>query len=331
MDSPRRTALRFLTQGAVNYFTNKPLTISFEVTHSCTANCRHCDKGGAKSEVLAPPERFRAIHDEIRPVVAQISGGEPLLRDDVLDIVRAFKNPGGPPFIVLVTNGSLLTLERYRELKEGGMDQLSVSLDFPDERHDDNRRVPGLYQHLSELLPRISEMGSNDVSLITAITRENVPYLVDIVKRAEEWGVLVNFSLYTKLRTADETLLISSDEDVRRFREAVERLIELKRKSGRIVSTEYVLRRCVEFVEKGSIPNCQAGKRCLVVNPDGSLFPCAMKTDVRYWSHKELVEEFSNNNTCGECYISMRANTEKGVWRMLKDGFSLYASVGPQK
>lgn len=310
-----------------NYFTNKPLAVSFEVTHSCTANCRHCDKGGIENEVLATPEQYRTIYKEIKPIVAQVSGGEPLLRDDVLDIVRALKNPGDLPYIVVITNGSLLTLEKYLQLKKAGVDGFGISLDFPDERHDRNRRLPGLYSHLNELLPRISAMGYKDTSLITVITRENLPYLFDIVKKAEEWNVFVNFSMYTKLRTGNTAFLLSTEEDLRSFRETIDKLVELKRKNGRIIATEYVLRRSIEFFEKGTIPNCQAGKGCLVINPDGSMFPCAMKKEVRYWSQKELIEKFSKNNKCGECYISMRANTGKTIWQMLRDSLSFYATV----
>ncbi|MFQ6091454.1 MAG: radical SAM/SPASM domain-containing protein [bacterium] len=324
-------ALRFFAQGVINYFTNRPLVVSFEVTHSCTANCHHCDKGGIRSEVLATPERYRAIYEEIRPVVAQISGGEPLLRDDVLDIVRALKNPGDLPYIVLITNGSLLTPEKFLKLKRAGVDQFGISLDFPDKRHDENRRLPGLYRHLSELIPRLSEIGNNDISLITTITRENLPRLVNIVNRAEEWNVFVNFSAYTKLRTTDTSFLISSEKDLKLLRETANKLIELKRKDGRIITSEYVLRRYVEFFENGAIPNCQAGKRCFVVNPDGSMFPCAMKRDVRYWSQKELIEKFSKNNDCGKCYVSMRANTEKSIGQILKDTLSLYGIVKRRK
>ena len=314
-----------------NYFANWPLAVSFEVTHSCTANCRHCDKGGIiKDEALATPEQYKAIYEQIRPIVAQVSGGEPLLRDDLLDIIKALKNPGDLPYIVFITNASLLTLEKYKQLKQAGVDQFGISLDFPDERHDGNRRIPGLYQHLNELLPRISKIGYNDIALIVAITRENLPYLIDIVRKAQEWNIAVNFSMYTKLRTGDESFFISSEKDIALFRQTVDKLIKL-RENGGILSSEYVLRRSIEFFEKGAIANCQAGKRSLVINPDGSLSPCAMKSEVRYWSQRELVENFSKNNNCGECYVSLRANTEKGIWHTLKDSFSYYASIKNQQ
>ena len=81
------------------------------------------------------------------------------MRDDVVEIVRNIKCGSGLPYTILVSNWSLMTEERYLELRDAGMDQFSVSLDFPDERHDDFRVYPGLYRHLSDLIPRLRRAG----------------------------------------------------------------------------------------------------------------------------------------------------------------------------
>lgn len=318
---------KILLRGLRNCLTHKPLAVSFEITHSCNANCRHCDKGGIRDEKLATPEQYRLIYEEIKPIIAQISGGEPLLRHDVLDIVRILKSSHSPPYIVLVTNGSLLTVGKYLQLREAGVDEFAISLDFPDDRHDSNRSIPGLYRHLAKLLPQISTMGYKDVTLVTAVTRENFPYLYDIVKKAKEWGVSVNFSAYTKLRTGNPEFFITSAEELALFRRTVNKLIEEKRKDSSIFTTEYVLRRSAEFFENGGIPGCRAGQRSLVINPDGSMSPCAMKKELRYRSQKELIAGFSKNNRCGGCYVSLRANTDKSIWQMFKDNVFAYASV----
>ena len=95
--------------GTRNYFSKKPFCVSFEVTYECNARCQHCHLGGPlENEVRATPERFGEVAREISPVVAQVSGGEPLLRKDLEDIIRAIRVPGKHPFIVLTTNASLL-------------------------------------------------------------------------------------------------------------------------------------------------------------------------------------------------------------------------------
>jgi len=315
----------FAIEGALRWIWNtimqKPWAISIEVTHNCTANCDHCDKGELiKNEKQATAEEYQRIYDQIRPIVVQISGGEPLLRKDILDIVGVFKNPGHLPYIVFVTNASLLTEEKYDQLKEAGVDQFSISIDFPDERHDENRHLIGLFQHLNDLIPKLTAQGNNDITMITAVTRKNYPYLLDNLRLVRKWGAKLNLSMYTAGRTGDRDLLITSPEDLVAFRKIVDQLIEEKRKGACIFSSEAVLNRYYQFYENGaSAPGCKAGIRSLVVNPDGSLCPGAMKKDLTFKTQRELKKGFSKHNTCDQCFISLRANTEKPLREVVRD------------
>jgi MoaA/NifB/PqqE/SkfB family radical SAM enzyme len=72
--------------------------------------------------------------ETLQPVVVQISGGEPLMREDLCEIVRNVKQANSLPYIILVSSWTLMTPERYLELREAGVDQFSVSLDFADSR-----------------------------------------------------------------------------------------------------------------------------------------------------------------------------------------------------
>jgi len=218
-----------------NYIINKPLVISFEVTHSCTCNCLHCDRGGiTKEKELLKPADYAALVSSLRPSVVQVSGGEPLLRTDVVDIVKAIKKrPNALPHVVLVTNGSLLNKENYAELKEAGVDRFSVSLDFPNEKHDEFRQHPGLYAHLEETIPCLAaEFGNNDIAINSAITRVNLPYLIDLANKAEEWGVNISYSAYGILRTGDKSFFIYSEEDLEMLQQKIHELIQLKKEKG---------------------------------------------------------------------------------------------------
>ena len=162
-----------IARGTWSFCINRPLVVSFELTHSCTANCRHCDKGGMKPDPpgLLRAEDYAELRSLLKPMAVQLSGGEPLLRGDLAEIVRAVKEPNGLPYTILVTNGRLLTEEKYLALRPLGINQFSISLDFPDSRHDDFRRSPGLYAHLEKLVPALARHGYDDVALNTAITR----------------------------------------------------------------------------------------------------------------------------------------------------------------
>jgi MoaA/NifB/PqqE/SkfB family radical SAM enzyme len=314
-----------LLQGPVRWVWNtlsqKPWAISIEVTHNCTANCFHCDKGEViPGEKQASAEEYRRIVDSIRPLVVQISGGEPLMRKDILEIIRTQKNPGRLPVIVFVTNASLLTEEKYDALKRAGVDQFSISLDFPDERHDENRRVPGLFARLDKLIPKLTARGNDDVTMITAVHRKNYASLPDMLAVVRRWGARYNLSMYTAGRTGDDDLLISSPDDLAAFRKILDRLIEERRKGAWFFSTEAVMNRYYAFfANHASAKGCKAGIRSLVVNPDGSLCPCAMKKTTTFATHGELKKRFSKSNTCDNCFISLRANTEKPLRELVRD------------
>src|SRR3972149_1264221 len=133
---------KLVTRGIRSYITDRPIVVSYEVTLSCNCNCRHCDLGGLiKDEKQIKPEEYLGLTQRLKPLAAQISGGEPLLRKDIAAIVKAIKK-GGVQYAILVTNGVLLNESNYLQLREAGVNQFSVSLDFPDERHDDFRRRP---------------------------------------------------------------------------------------------------------------------------------------------------------------------------------------------
>jgi len=322
-------SLHIVKQGLYNYITDKPLVISFEVTHSCNCNCLHCDRGGRKEENnLLEPKDYTDLVSSLRPPVVQVSGGEPLLRADVVDIVKAIKkNSNGLPHTILVTNGSLLNEENYAELKESGVDRFSVSLDLPNEKHDDFRKYPGLYAHLEETIPRLAKFGYGDITLNSAITQVNLPYLIDLANKAEEWGVSISYSAYGVLRTGDKSFFIYSKEDLAMLQQRIHELIQLKKEKGRILNSTHMLRRTYEFFRDGRIPNCNAGRGFLVIRPNGYLIPCSMCHHHRLYStQEEMLEEFSKHNKCGECYVAIRAYSDKSFWILLGDRVSSFFS-----
>jgi MoaA/NifB/PqqE/SkfB family radical SAM enzyme/membrane protein YqaA with SNARE-associated domain len=318
---PVSLAVRMAARTAGNMILKRPICIALEVTHNCTANCRHCDKGAKVDDHARTAEEYARICKELSPAMIQIAGGEPLWRTDLVDIVKALYKPNHPPFLVIVTNASLLTKEKYLELREAGVRQFSISLDFPDERHDDFRRIPGLFKRLEKLAPELLAEGHGDITLNTCITRENYPYIKDIARLATKWGAKLNFSAYTDLRTHDDSFNLRHPEDTSRFSAIISDIFNPANGEYRSVMTsEKVLRRFNRFYEEGkNMPDCRTGERFLIVNPDGRLTPCAMFIGERYASRQELMEKFAANNACGGCYISIRANTEKSVWELFTD------------
>ncbi|UCD71309.1 MAG: hypothetical protein JSW70_09965, partial [Syntrophobacterales bacterium] len=75
------------------------------------------------------------------------------------------------------------------------------------------------------------------------------------------------------------------------------------------------------FFRDGIIPHCQAGKRFLVVRPDGYLNPCSMFPEEQYVTQSEVLRKFTAQNECGECYVAIRAYTEKSPWQLARESF----------
>lgn len=322
-------ALRMLAHGTWNVLRKRPLSVSFEVTHACTANCWHCNWGGPIRETRLGPEEYAAICRELDPVVSHVSGGEPLARGDLDEIIRAMANPGRLPFMIVVSNASQLTPERFLRLKRAGMDQLSVSIDFPDDRHSEFRRIPGLFDRMGRVIPECARIGDpGDVVLNCCISSWNFRAVPDIVRVAESWGVSVNFSAYTPLRTDDERGLVRGDEHRGELRRVFDQLLALKRAGKPVYTSERVLGRFYRFLCGEEVPNCQAGIRFLVINPDGRLTPCAMVM-AYYNDQRTMQREFSCRNTCTRCYISTRANTEKAPSEFLGDNVAVLSRLLP--
>ena len=316
-----RSALRLFLRGNVNYLTNKPLVVSFELTSSCNANCRHCDKGGIRpDEMPLSPQEIGRIYRELRPVAVQLSGGEPLLRRDLLDVVSAVKESAGMPYLILVTNGRLLDVALYRRLRAAGVDQVSISLDFPDARHDDFRAIPGLFGHLERTIPQLTACGNRDIVLNTAITKMNVGDLVTLCETSKRWRASMSYSAYSALRTGNRALLVESPSDLRRLREQIDRLLWLKKHGWSIRNPDADLENIYRYFAEDGIGGCRAGYRFLLVTPEGHYRPCAHKP-LRCRSRAELIETFSKSNTCRGCYVAIRSYCDKSYTQLVREQF----------
>ncbi len=316
MSTNMRT-LMLAKRGIVNYATKKPFCVSFEVTRSCNARCKHCHLGGPAKEEKAPPERFGELCRTLKPVVAQVSGGEPLLRKDLEEIIAALRTPNRPPYIVLTTNGALLSKEKYHQLLQAGVDEFSLSFDYPDERHDEFRKIPGLFRRIENLLTEIRSEPNKCITLACVIQRDNFRDLVKMAEKARDWGVRINFSTYTWLRTNNKSYLFTKEE-LPEFKNILQQLREFKRTYNTVRTSDYVFNNMLEFFEHEQIPRCRAGERFIVVNPDGSLSPCGLIIK-NYPNVQEMKKDFIRHNDCQSCYTSIRANSEKSAWYLVKD------------
>jgi MoaA/NifB/PqqE/SkfB family radical SAM enzyme len=325
---PLAESLRIIGRGSLNWVADRPIVVSFEVTDACTCWCKHCDHGGPKDESrnLKPADYSRYM-EALRPCVVQVSGGEPLMRDDLLEIVRTIKSASGVPYTILVSNWSLMTVERYRALQDAGIDQFSVSLDFPDARHDDFRVHPGLYSQLSDVIPKCAALGYDDIVLNTCITAENVNEINGAADKAREWGVNLCYSAYSARRTGCRDYLLTTPEQLAALNSQLDRVEARRDQTHWIVNSPSTLDATREYFTNQGRPGCKAGQRFLVVTADGQLQPCSMQfRRYRLEDRTRMVEEFTKTNTCDECYVSIRSYLDKSFPQLLKENVSEFFS-----
>ena len=130
-----------------------PASANLCITQRCFYHCDHC---GAtlpeNADDLTTAQWVQVIHDlqDLGLAYISFSGGEPLLRNDLEEILRAADDRS---VTQVFTNGRLLTRQRAQSLKEAGLFYLGVSLDSPDsEKHDDFRGAPQAFEHAIEAI-----------------------------------------------------------------------------------------------------------------------------------------------------------------------------------
>ena len=325
---PLVESLQIIGRGSLNWLAQRPIVVSFEITDSCTCYCKHCDHGGPRdvSRNLKPAD-YRRYMETLRPCVVQISGGEPLMREDVVEIVRSVKNGSRLPYTILVSNWSNMTDEKYVALRAAGVDQFSVSLDFPDQRHDDFRVYPGLYRHLEDLIPRLAKLGHDDIVLNSCITSENVGEINAIADKAREWGVNLCYSAYSARRTGCRDYFLSTPEQLATLNRELDRVESRRDATNWIVNAPTTLDATRSYFENSGRPGCKAGLRFLVVTADGALQPCSMQFQrFPLGEQSRMIEEFTKVNACDECYVSIRSYLDKSFPQLLRENVSEFLS-----
>lgn len=162
----------------------KPRLIAWEITGACNLACEHCRGSSTEKpdpDELSTDEAFHLI-DEIvdfaKPILI-LSGGEPLMRDDVYEIAQYGTDKGLR--VVLATNGTAMTADVAHRLKDAGIARISVSIDGADaETHDAFRGMPGAFDGAIRGISEILAAGIS-LQINTTISRKNIDQIPKIL------------------------------------------------------------------------------------------------------------------------------------------------------
>jgi MoaA/NifB/PqqE/SkfB family radical SAM enzyme len=285
-------------------FKRRPIFLNLEVTKRCNARCQHCDYWKEPHEEEL--KDYAPVIQKVNPLIISITGGEPLVRKDIFDLIGNIKEKGGLVYLALVTNGALLNLEKAQRLKKAGIDQLSISLDFLDERHDQTRGITGLSAHLSDLLPKLSRTGFDNVVLNTVIMETNLDQITQMAEQAWHWGIKVSYSTYCEMKNNNQSLSVRS-ENLDKLKQIVAKLIQYKHSLGNINNSTYYLEKIPTYFERRKIDGCLAGERWLQVTPDGYLKPCSELPSIGYFEDFPLPRQ---KVLCQNCWYSCRGEAQ---------------------
>jgi radical SAM protein with 4Fe4S-binding SPASM domain len=324
----------------------RPYVVSWNLTYRCNLACEHCylDAGGtplvdtenfADRSELGTEECFRVI-DEIAAFAPEcvtiLTGGEPLLRRDILEIVRRASDRG--LWVVVGTNGVRITENLAQRLAEAGARGLSLSLDALDaECHDRFRKVRGAWR--------------NTVEGADILNRTGLPFIVQTTAGAHNLGELEAIADFAHARLAAKVwnlyFLVPtgrgqfvSDITPAQYDDVLASLYRIQRKYDRRM---LVNAKCAPHYIKTVLQNdgaqirtysggaggCPAGTHYMGIRPNGDVTPCpylpvfagTLRTAklAELWTTSDLFTDIrrraSLGGRCGACEM----NTQCGGCR----------------
>lgn len=310
-----RRGLSSVVRGIAKFGVRKPFTpgapflVVWNYTKACNLRCKHCyEYAGSKPtpDELTTEEALKAVDvmGEAGVTIIAFSGGEPLLRKDLVEVLKAAREYG--IFTAVATNGTLITREVAERMRESGIGYVQISLDgAKSETHDNFRGIPGVFERTIRGIKNCVEAGIfTEVS--TVVTKYNYSEVPDIIELCErmgvDWWMMYNFVptgrgrniadvdlspeereellryLWTKLRSNPRSQILSTAPQYARVALQME---EELRKAGEqseevVIPTHFYNPRLHGQLINLSefIGGCGAGRFYLALEPNGDITPC---------------------------------------------------------
>jgi AdoMet-dependent heme synthase len=181
--------------------------ISWNITLKCPLRCAHCYVNAGEHEatgVLSKQEAY-AVIDQIcelgKPVVI-LSGGEPLMRDDIFEIARYGTGKGLP--MAMGTSGVLIDAACARKIREAGIRRVAISIDSADPAvHDAFRGLPGAWERAVQGIHHCVNEGIR-VQVNTTVLSPDIQAIKDVVSLGASLGV-ADYQLFFPVPTGRGT------------------------------------------------------------------------------------------------------------------------------
>lgn len=299
------------------------MIISWNTTKRCNLYCKHCYRDSNTKPMydeLSTKEGLKLI-EEIKEAgfkILILSGGEPLIRDDIEIFAKKACEIGLIP--VLGTNATLIDKKRAKSLKEAGIKACAVSIDSVDEKkHDDFRGKKGSFKKALEGMKNLNEVGIR-IQINSTIRKDNL----DEIKSLNE------FAIQNKASSHHPFFLVKTgrglnigdvflDED--EYAKAIEEIIELSKSSiielKPTCAPQFMVEAKKQNINMRFSRGCIAGIKYCCILPNGDVHICPyapIKVDnVRLKSFDDI---WKNNNV----FLKLRDfDKYKGVCKACKN------------
>ncbi len=301
-----------------------PVHPVWEVTSQCNLTCEHCHARGGESDgksELSTEEGKTRVIDELAKVSdfksLIFSGGEPLVREDIYELIAHAKMRGFYP--IIATNATLITSTAAERLKKAGTLGIAASIDsVKDEVHDAFRRKQGALRLAKEGIANAAAEGMYIQINITA-SKVNINELEDIVRFADELRahVILLYQFIPSGRGLENAQFELTAEE---FRDEIFRAGSLQKDLHPVIAPvglpEYWA--LLDVSRKGGarsdlLRGCICGNGMFYIKPNGDVWPCAFvpmsggnlrdTTPVEIWSRSELFTKLRDReNLKGICH-----------------------------
>jgi pyrroloquinoline quinone biosynthesis protein E len=252
----------------------RPYTLVAELTYACPLRCVYCsnpvDFSKHKDRLSAADwGRVFAEADDLGVMQLNLTGGEPLVRGDLEEIVAHARKLG--LYTNLITSGLPLSRDRLVKIRDAGID--SVQLSIQDVEKEPSERIAGResFEHKLAVASWVQELGL-PLTVNTVLHRENITNVPRIVALAERFGAarleLAN-TQYLAWALVNRERLLPTREELDGARAAA--LSARERLKGRMevlfVLPDY-------YADRPKACMSGWGRRYIVVSPDGLALPC---------------------------------------------------------
>lgn len=302
-------------------FLHSPLNTRLWLTYRCNYDCRMCSIQKHKKVQEMSLEELAIVAGNLKKLGTSqvvLTGGEPLLRNDIVDIVKLFKSYN---FLIrLQTNGGLhATEDLLASCYRAGLDDISVSIDTLDaKKQDDICRANGVLENALGVLKFCARNYSKQgiISANVVISAQNFFKLPDLVRYFNDQGIFFNPCIFTrnfsypanydeKDKNSDFSLrsLVSRDTE-----KVFQELRTLIKSNYRILTSTRTLNTLEHYMKTGEYKwRCRSGSLSFDILPTGELAPCcdtldaAFSSPVANFKDKDFLKQYRSKEFKKKC------------------------------